>query len=217
MKSQTLFHYKNFLVILFSFFLMLTVQADQAEEELDVLDKEVENEDKIAQFLGANFSYSNMSINYLDWTDGTNDRSGKKDFFYFELEGGASWDWGDFYFFMDFENPQKGWYEDAPDNTRFVFKPIFDIKLGNSNWNFHFQDYYLNENNFYVSNMVPGISYKYVNDNGVFFTSRAFLLELIITTRNGIAKINNRIAPNASRKTNLTFLDAIITPPLFSC
>ncbi|MCK5697791.1 MAG: ion channel protein Tsx [Gammaproteobacteria bacterium] len=172
MILQTVFyrHHKMVvLLILSSFFLIVNAQADQAEEASEVIDKEVENDDKIAHFLGANFTYSNMSINYLDWTKGTNDRSGKKDFFYLELEGGANWDWGDFYFFMDFENPQKGWYDDAPDNTRFVFKPIFDIKIGDSNWNFYFHDYYLSENNFYVSNIVPGISYKYVNDSGVFF------------------------------------------------
>lgn len=159
-------HIMSILLCAFSLLFMLstTVSAQEGDEELHAM----EDTGSEKGFLGSNFTYSNVSINYLDWTSGTTDRSGKKDFFYLELEGGGGWDWGDFYFFADIENPEEGWHDDPPDNTRLVIKPIIDVKLGDSNWYFHFQDYYLNEDNFYVSNMVPGISYKYVND-GLFF------------------------------------------------
>ena len=122
----------------------------------------------ITSALGANYSFSNVSINYLDWTSGTEERSGKADFAYLELEGGAGWDWGEFYFFTDIENPGRGWDNAPPDNSRFVIKPIADVKLGNSNWYFHVQDYLLNEDDFYVNNLVTGIAYKFSGENGSF-------------------------------------------------
>ncbi|MGL4456482.1 MAG: outer membrane protein OmpK, partial [Plesiomonas sp.] len=35
------------------------------------------------------YSFANVSANYLDWSSRTTDESGKKDFPYLELEGGA--------------------------------------------------------------------------------------------------------------------------------
>ncbi len=112
--------------------------------------------------LGSNYSFSNVSYNYLDWTKNTTKATGKADFAYLELEGGAGWDWGDVYFFMDIENPTRSWDGDnAPDNRRFVIKPKINFKLLDSNWLFHVQNYYLKEDDFYVNNFVPSIAYNF--------------------------------------------------------
>ena len=123
-------------------------------------------------FFTPNFTYWDTSVNYLDWSGGTEQRSaaqngayGLTDFVYLELEGGAGWDWGEFYFFTDVENPGHSWEAKGTDNSRFVFKPILDIKLGESNWYVHLQDYYLNSESFFVNNLVTGIAYKYSIDN----------------------------------------------------
>jgi len=119
------------------------------------------------------YKWGNMSFNYLDWTSGTTKRSGKEDFIYLELEGGAGWDWGEFYMFIDWENPGKSWSEPTPDDVRIVVKPILDIKLGDKGWYFHLQNYYLGSDSFYVNNLVPGIAYKFTTENG--FWIRPFI------------------------------------------
>ena len=119
-------------------------------------------------FFTPNFTYWDTSVNYLNWSQGTEDRSsalngpyGLTDFVYLELEGGAGWDWGEFYFFSDVENPGHSWEAGGTDNSRFVFKPILDIKLGDTNWYVHLQDYYLRSDTFFVNNLVTGLAYKY--------------------------------------------------------
>jgi hypothetical protein len=121
------------------------------------------------------YKWGNMSFNYLDWTSGTTDRSGKTDFVYLELEGGAGWTWGEFYMFLDWENPGNSWSEPGPDDVRIVAKPILDIFLGGSDsgWTFHLQNYALYSKSFYVNNLVPAIAYKYASDKG--FWIRAFI------------------------------------------
>ncbi|GAL06786.1 putative exported protein precursor [Photobacterium aphoticum] len=41
------------------------------------------------------YGFGNVSVNYLDWSKGTEQRSGgfKDDFVYLELEGGAGFTW----------------------------------------------------------------------------------------------------------------------------
>ena len=128
-------------------------------------------------FFTPNFTYFDASVNYLDWSSGTEERAKGKtnfsDFVYLELEGGGGWDWGEFYFFADLENPTKSWNNPPTDDKRFVIKPILDIKLGESNWFFHLQDYYLYSKTFFVNNLVPGIAYKYTTDSA--FWIRPFI------------------------------------------
>ena len=118
-------------------------------------------------FWTPNFTYWDTSVNYLDWSSGTEQRAVGKtnfsDFVYVELEGGAGWDWGEFYFFMDVENPTKSWENVPTDDRRFVFKPILDVKLSDTNFYFHLQDYFLKSKTFFVNNLVPGLAYKYTN------------------------------------------------------
>jgi hypothetical protein len=112
-----------------------------------------------------NFTYWDVSVNYLDWSSDTEKRAEGKtnfsDFVYLELEGGGGWDWGEFYFFTDIENPGKSWDNVPTDDLRFVIKPILDIKLGESDFYFHLQDYLLKSKTFFVNNLVPGIAYKF--------------------------------------------------------
>jgi len=127
-------------------------------------------------FFTPNFTYWDTSVNYLDWSTGTEQRAVGKtnfsDFVYLELEGGAGWDWGEFYFFLDVENPGKSWENTPSNDRRVVVKPILDIKLGETNFYFHLQDYFLKSKTFFVNNLVPGIAYKYSIDN---FRIRPFI------------------------------------------
>ncbi len=136
-----------------------------AEELDDIVHADKEN----SAFLNSMYRFSNVSINYLNWTNGTTERSAKEDFLYLELEGGAGWDWGDFYFYIDLENPDKSWDGTPTDNMRVSLKPKLNFKLGESSWLFHVQNYYLKEKDFYVNNFVPGIAYNYTNDSGLWF------------------------------------------------
>jgi len=83
-------------------------------------------------FLHTNYSWFDVSVNYLDWSSGTENRTGgsKADFTYLEFEGGMGWDWGELYFFTDWENPGKSFDKnDAPDDGRWVIKPVLDINV----------------------------------------------------------------------------------------
>ncbi len=120
-----------------------------------------------ADILKPNYTFSNVSLNYLNWTNGTSERASKKDFSYLELEGGAGWDWGDFYMFIDIENPRKSYNDTPADNMRFVFKPVLDIKIVD-NFNIYLQDYNLKSKDFYISNLIVGLSYKIETDFGLW-------------------------------------------------
>ena len=114
-----------------------------------------------------NFTYSNISLNYLDWSLATENRSVQRDFSYLEFEGGAGWDWGDFYIFFDVENPTKSYSATPADNMRFAFKPVLDIKLVDNIY-LHIQDYNLHSDTFYVHNLNIGLSYKINTDFGLW-------------------------------------------------
>jgi len=124
-----------------------------------------ENEEK--SFFTPNYSFINNSINYLNWTETTQENTAQKSFAYLELEGAAVWDWGSFYAFLDVENPLSS-YDNLPANDlRLVFKPIIDIDIKN-NFNLHVQTFYLGSKSFYVNNLVTGVSYKYFSDYGLW-------------------------------------------------
>lgn len=82
--------------------------------------------------LAANdWSFKNVSVNWLDWSDGTETRTnagafgGKKDFAYLELEGGFGGNWGEAYGFFDIENPGMGSTEtDSRDQRRYAAKAV---------------------------------------------------------------------------------------------
>ena len=106
------------------------------------------------------YSFINTSVNYLDWSKASENKTAYTDFTYLELEGGVGWTWGEFYGFIDIENPTSTYSEDSSNNLRVAVKPIIDINLY-KNFALHIQDYYFTSENFYVSNLVTGVSYKY--------------------------------------------------------
>ncbi|MEA1916954.1 MAG: outer membrane protein OmpK [Campylobacterota bacterium] len=120
------------------------------------------------------YSFLDTSLNYLAWSEATKNRidNRKNNFYYLELEGGAGFDWGETYFFFDIENPNKAWDNAPPNDIRVVFKPIIDIKILDSNFEVHIQDYFLDSKVFYVNNLVTGFAYKYTTKN---FWIRPFL------------------------------------------
>ncbi|WP_446719012.1 outer membrane protein OmpK [Halomonas sp. SH5A2] len=85
------------------------------------------------------WSFANVSVNYLDWSDGTEDRTAnnatKSDFMFLEIEGGLGYEWGEFYGFFDFENPTNDQFDEASggtDNFRTAGKLTSHIYLGDS-------------------------------------------------------------------------------------
>ncbi|STQ90926.1 outer membrane protein OmpK [Iodobacter fluviatilis] len=89
-----------------------------------------------AAFAGNDWSFKNVSVNWLDWSGGTETRTnagafaGKKDFAFLEVEGGFGGDWGEAYGFFDVENPTKGASEtDGRDKRRYAAKAIARFNL----------------------------------------------------------------------------------------
>ena len=75
------------------------------------------------------WSFANVSVNYLDWSNGTEARTAsnaaKSDFMFLEIEGGAGFSWGEFYGFFDFENPTNDQFDESSggkDNFRTAGK-----------------------------------------------------------------------------------------------
>ncbi len=125
------------------------------------------------------YGFANVSVNYLDWSEGTVDRSTaeggqKADFVYLEVEGGAGYDWGDVYGFIDFENPTKGDWgydagEDAAEAFRIAAKGTVAVNIGESNWNYYGQLYSIADSSgFYEQNIVLGVSYDINTDFGLW-------------------------------------------------
>ena len=71
------------------------------------------------------WSFANVSVNYLDWSNGTEARTAsnvaKSDFTYVEIEGGVGFSWGEFYGFFDFENPEMKVPEAGIDGFKMFF------------------------------------------------------------------------------------------------
>ncbi|WP_345992634.1 outer membrane protein OmpK [Sulfurimonas sp. HSL-1716] len=118
--------------------------------------------------LKTNYSFLNVSANYLDWTKSTEKSSPQRDFAYLELEGGAGFEWGDVYGYFDIENPSRGYDNTPQDNRRYAFKPAMDIRLFHSNWYIYSQDFNLYSKDYHISNLIAGISYKMVKEDLLF-------------------------------------------------
>lgn len=99
------------------------------------------------------WSFANVSVNYLDWSNGTEARTAtnaaKSDFTYLELEGGLGYDWGEFYGFFDVENPGNDRFDEdsgGKDNLRTAAKVTSHLYLGESPFSIYahvydFRDY----------------------------------------------------------------------------
>ena len=120
-----------------------------------------------------NYGFKSLSVNYLNWTERTESVSDwntlhlgqKADFIYIEIEGGAGFDWGDIYGFIDMENPGKP-VTSAPHHNRMATKGSLAYNLGETNLNLYAHIYTLNEKGFSDQNRVFGVSYDLNSDWG---------------------------------------------------
>lgn len=122
--------------------------------------------------------FANISANYLDWSSGTERRTAnnaaKSDFFYLELEGGAGFDWGEFYGFFDFENPHHDSFDEGSngkDNYRTAAKVTSHIYLGDSSFSvyahiYDFRDYGFDGRE---QDQILGFGFRHTFDNGLWF------------------------------------------------
>ena len=122
--------------------------------------------------LKPDYSFSNVGLNYFDWTEATHDKTEQEDFAYVSVEGGAGWKWAEVYANANLENPTKRYTDEAPDNLRYTAFVDFNVKL-TQGFRLHFQDFYLEGLDYYVNDFVAGASYKYNNDSG--FWIRPFI------------------------------------------
>ncbi|RAH38353.1 outer membrane protein OmpK [Halomonas sp. SL1] len=136
------------------------------------------------------WSFANASINYLDWSDGTEARTAsnaaKGDFFYLELEGGVGFDWGEFYGFYDFENPQNDMSEeDGRDNRRSAAKVTSHIYLGDTPFSLYFHVYDFRDYGFdsEEQDRIAGLGYRHTFANGLWF--KPFIGKAWVETESG--------------------------------
>ena len=125
------------------------------------------DKDENKTFFTPLYSFSNANINYLDWTNETENKTLNGDFAYIGLEGGAGWKWGEIYAFANIENPTKKYVNNGSDNLRTASFADLDIKIKNG-FRLHIQDFYLQGKPYYVNDFVIGIAYKYQNNSGLW-------------------------------------------------
>ena len=118
------------------------------------------------------YGFLNTSINYLDWSHRVENEPAREDFAYLEVEGGAFWEWGSVYAFVDLENPTRSWEAQTPKEQRISSKGIVNLNVSSSGWSVYIQDYHFESQTFYVNNLIGGLGYAYVN-GGLF--ARGFL------------------------------------------
>jgi len=105
------------------------------------------------------YNFSNISMNYLDWSSTTRNKTQAENFPYLEYEGGAGYQWGESYIFVDLRNPTRSYDDASKHKLAFAMKPTLDIKLKN-NLALHIQDYDLHSKLYYTNDAVVGLSYK---------------------------------------------------------
>ena len=123
------------------------------------------------------WSFGNVSLNYLDWSSGTErrtaDNAAKSDFFFIELEGGVGFEWGEFYGFADLENPTNDQFDEGSggqDNLRTAAKVTSHIYLGDSPFSvyahvYDFRDYGYNSRE---QDQILGAGYRHTFGNGLW-------------------------------------------------
>lgn len=119
-----------------------------------------------ASLAHADYSFSNISANWLDWSKGTEDRTGKgpfgnkADFGYLEAEGGMGGNWGELYGFVDIENPDKSTHEAAGQNRRYASKIVARAnvaKIGDLPVQIYGHVYDFRDADFFDQNRVLGV------------------------------------------------------------
>ncbi|WP_293759558.1 outer membrane protein OmpK [uncultured Aquitalea sp.] len=107
-----------------------------------------------------NWSWGDVSANYLDWSSRTTGQSGKKDFAYLELEGGMGGQWGELYGFFDLENPGKSGNGQEGHDQRYTTKAIarFNMtRIGDVPVQLYAHVYDTRGNEFFTQNRVLGL------------------------------------------------------------
>jgi hypothetical protein len=122
------------------------------------------------------WSFRNVSINYLDWSKGTEDRTAsnaaKGDFFFLEVEGGVGFTWGEFYGFADWENPGNQKREDdGRDQRRSAAKITSHLYLGDSPFSVYLHVYDFRDPGYdgREQDQILGLGYRHTFDNGLWF------------------------------------------------
>ena len=114
------------------------------------------------------FGYGSASINYLDWTSGTENKTDHRDFMFLELEGGAGFTWGEMYGFIDLENPFNSNKAENGKGRRTAMKGNMRVNLGDTGFNLFAQIYDLSTHGFNEQNRIIGFGYNFVGDNFFF-------------------------------------------------
>ena len=116
------------------------------------------------------WSFADISVNHLDWSNGTTKRSGgfKKDFTFVEVEGGVGFNWGEFYGFYDIENPTNSRDRTDGKDRRIATKGTFHYYLGDSPFSVYSQVYHFNSKGFYETNSVVGLGYRFNHESGLW-------------------------------------------------
>ncbi|MGL5759141.1 outer membrane protein OmpK [Plesiomonas sp.] len=107
------------------------------------------------------YSFANVSANYLDWSSRTTNESGKKDFPYLELEGGAGYNWGEVYGFFDLENPTHSYDREDGRSLRIAAKGTVRYYLGDSGFNLYGHFYDTHSDGFNEQNFIYGVGYNF--------------------------------------------------------
>ncbi|GAA4650153.1 outer membrane protein OmpK [Kistimonas scapharcae] len=141
------------------------------------------------------YGFGNVSINYLDWSKGTQNRTAdnaaKKDFFFLEVEGGAGFNWGEVYGFFDVENPTNDTKEkDGSKNLRTAAKGTTHIYLGDTNFTLYGHIYDFRDDGYRSreQDRIVGLGYRYANDSGFWikpFIGPAWVKSHAYNGRNG--------------------------------
>ena len=114
------------------------------------------------------WSFADVSINQLDWSERTTDHSGKRDFTFLEVEGGVGFSWGEFYGFYDLENPLNDREDEDGKEKRVATKGSFHYYLGDTNFSLYSQVYHFNSKGFYETNSVVGLGYRFFHESGLW-------------------------------------------------
>lgn len=104
------------------------------------------------------WSFADVSINYLDWSGRTTRATGKQDFTFLEIEGGAGYRWGEVYGFFDSENPGRQGSE-----RRTAAKGVLRLNLGESDYNLYLQVYDFDAHGFHEQNRVLGVGRNFTH------------------------------------------------------
>ena len=121
-----------------------------------------------ANLFKPSWSFADVSVNYLDWSAGTEKRNngGKEDFVFLEVEGGVGYSWGEFYGFYDLENPGNDREDEDGKEERVAAKATSHIYLGSTPFSLYGQVYHFNSKGFYETNTVLGLGYRFNSDSG---------------------------------------------------